>query len=421
MSINLLSALQQLFIHDELLEQAAHHFNIPPGKVQQSMQLLAAATLKGYAGNQQASLPELTAQAAQESGTWLSDLQQSLLHPNHSQQTLSDQLQKTLWAQPGEVLQMLAGKLQVPVDVLQGLSHGIVPVTAGILGNKQKNEQLSWETLQLFIQSQMGTVNTLLPEALPTATPAEAPVPEPAVVETPVPQPDTSEEEAVHHRRINIWKRLAAVAIFAIVAGGAWYLLKGYYPQSQPLETAPPVDSTLTDTIQVQAAPVDTSAVSIIDTTGKSRISLLLPDSSSIMAFENSLEDSLVKFMKNPNGKAGKTAWFNFDAVVFETGSAVVNPASNQQLRNLAQILKAYSGMKIKIGGYTDNTGDSTTNVNLSQTRANAVWETLKGMGVTKQITAAEGYGPLHPVGDNATAEGRQQNRRIAINVQSKW
>ncbi len=420
MSINLLSALQQLLINDELLEQAAHHFNIPPGKIQQSIQQLIAATIKGYAGNEQPALQELTAHAAEESGSWLSDLQQSLLHPNHNQQVLSGNLQQALWGHPAEVLQQLSGKLQVNEDVLEGLSHGIVPVTAGIIGNKLKNEQLSWETLQLFIQSQMGAVNTILPEKL--ATP---PVPVTAeaqpVAETVAPDTTADNtEEAVHHRRINKWKWLTTVAIIAIVAGGAWYLFKGYYPQGQSAETVT-TDSTATDSVQTTVVPVDTSAVFTTDTIGHSRISLTLPDSNTILAFAGSLEDSLVQFMSNPARKAGKTTWFNFDGVVFESGAAVVKPESRQQLQNLVKIMKAYGGMKVKIGGYTDNTGDSLTNVNLSQARANAVWEELKTMGVTKQVTAAEGYGPKHPVADNATPEGRQQNRRIAVNVQSKW
>jgi outer membrane protein OmpA-like peptidoglycan-associated protein len=85
--------------------------------------------------------------------------------------------------------------------------------------------------------------------------------------------------------------------------------------------------------------------------------------------------------------------------------------------------LKAYPNVKLKLGGYTDNTGDSTKNVKLSEDRAKAV----HGQMLSKGLTAAsfdakpyEGYGPQFPVGDNSTAEGRGQNRRISCSVRAK-
>lgn len=113
--------------------------------------------------------------------------------------------------------------------------------------------------------------------------------------------------------------------------------------------------------------------------------------------------------------------WFDFTNVRFKTGSSVMTDSSVNQLKNLVSIIKAFPNSKFKIGGYTDNTGDSTANVALSQKRADAVSSSIKTLGVSgAQITGAEGYGPLHPVGDNTTTEGKAMNRRVSVNVKAK-
>ena len=86
----------------------------------------------------------------------------------------------------------------------------------------------------------------------------------------------------------------------------------------------------------------------------------------------------------------------------------------------MAKILKAFSAVNLKIGGYTDNTGSAEGNLNLSQKRADAVKNAIVAMGIDGSRITTEGYGSAHPVATNDTEEGRKQNRRIAINVTSK-
>ncbi|MCB0769909.1 MAG: protein translocase subunit SecD [Flavobacteriales bacterium] len=132
----------------------------------------------------------------------------------------------------------------------------------------------------------------------------------------------------------------------------------------------------------------------------------------------NGVESGLIGFLED--GKpADKTTWFNFDRVNFESGSAELDPASDGQLNNLVEILKAYPDITLKIGGYTDNTGDEATNTKLSQERADAVKAALVTRGVAAERLDAEGYGPQHPVASNDTEEGRAQNRRMALRVAS--
>ncbi len=135
----------------------------------------------------------------------------------------------------------------------------------------------------------------------------------------------------------------------------------------------------------------------------------------------NGIESQLLTFVEDAAKPVDKTTWFNFDRLTFDTGSAKIDmEKSTDQLTNMVEILKAFPAVKLKIGGYTDNTGNEAANMKLSQARAEAVVAYLTGQKIDKARLAAEGYGPQHPVAANDTEEGRAQNRRIAVRVTAK-
>lgn len=100
------------------------------------------------------------------------------------------------------------------------------------------------------------------------------------------------------------------------------------------------------------------------------------------------------------------------EPILFQTGTAEIDAASLPTVDRAAEILKAFPGARVEIGGHTDSTGDPTLNQPLSQARAEAVLSALLERGVDAELTAV-GYGSDAPVADNATPEGREQNRRI--------
>jgi len=115
-----------------------------------------------------------------------------------------------------------------------------------------------------------------------------------------------------------------------------------------------------------------------------------------------------------------KDLWFTMDGITFDTSKATTKDESSIQINEIAEILKAYPKVKIKIGGYTDNTGKANTNKTLSDNRAKAVKEALVSKTIEGDRIDAEGYGSDHPVASNDTPEGRQQNRRIDVRVTEK-
>lgn len=134
------------------------------------------------------------------------------------------------------------------------------------------------------------------------------------------------------------------------------------------------------------------------------------------------IESQLLAFVEDTTKVVDKTTWFNFDRVVFETGSAKLDVENSKlQLTNIVEIMKAYPTAKLKVGGYTDNTGSAEANKKISQQRAEAVVAMLVELGIDKGRLEAEGYGPDHPVCEaNDTEECRAQNRRIAVRVTEK-
>ena len=101
--------------------------------------------------------------------------------------------------------------------------------------------------------------------------------------------------------------------------------------------------------------------------------------------------------------------------VTFETGRSALKPDSYTILDIVAASLVANPDIKIEIGGHTDATGASATNLRLSQARADAVRAYLASKGVAPERMVAKGYGASQPVAPNTTATGRAQNRRVEL------
>jgi outer membrane protein OmpA-like peptidoglycan-associated protein len=101
--------------------------------------------------------------------------------------------------------------------------------------------------------------------------------------------------------------------------------------------------------------------------------------------------------------------------VLFTTGTANLNMGAGAQLTKLAGFLNKYPDRTAQIEGYTDSVGSDEYNQSLSQRRADAVKGYLVHQGIDSQRLTATGNGEGSPVGDNTSATGRQQNRRVEV------
>ncbi|GAB4026982.1 OmpA family protein [Spirosoma koreense] len=181
--------------------------------------------------------------------------------------------------------------------------------------------------------------------------------------------------------------------------------------------------STAADSVDSKAtAALDSAGGELADITAKlgTFFKRKLPSGYELNIPEFGIENKLVKFMEDKSKPVDKTTWFNFDRLLFETGKSTLKPSSQEQLTNIAYILKEYPNVHIILGGYTDNTGSAAVNKKLSQERAESVMDQLVKLGVDRSRLEAEGYGQEHPVASNDTEAGRAENRRIAIRVTKK-
>jgi len=106
------------------------------------------------------------------------------------------------------------------------------------------------------------------------------------------------------------------------------------------------------------------------------------------------------------------------DKVEFETESATLTSLSKYQIMNLAEQLKNSPNVIIELAAHTDNQGAKSTNLKLSDERANAVYNYLvRNENIDSRRVKAVGYGGDQPVGDNDTDAGRQKNRRTEIRI----
>ncbi len=107
--------------------------------------------------------------------------------------------------------------------------------------------------------------------------------------------------------------------------------------------------------------------------------------------------------------------------VRFDTGNANIKPRYHNDMKRIADFLSHYPATSVIIEGHTDNVGKKAVNVELSHRRATNIKAHLnKKFGVDNSRIKAIGYDSQKPVGSNKTAEGRQNNRRSEIRIETK-
>ena len=109
------------------------------------------------------------------------------------------------------------------------------------------------------------------------------------------------------------------------------------------------------------------------------------------------------------------TGEFTTRGIFFDSDSDTLRPESTPTLEELRTALNDHADLKVLVEGHTDDQGEDAHNMDLSRRRAAAVVAYLTSNGVAANRLNSDGKGESVPVGDNATAEGRQQNRRVVI------
>ena len=121
-----------------------------------------------------------------------------------------------------------------------------------------------------------------------------------------------------------------------------------------------------------------------------------------------------VEVNRNPDGSVDLVMPGN---ITFDTNKSNIKPNFYSTLNKVAQTLTEDNKSGILVTGYTDSTGNDSINIPLSQARAQSVASYLASQGVSTTRINAQGQGSANPIASNATAEGREQNRRVEISI----
>ncbi len=293
-------------------------------------------------------------------------------------------------SQQSQVTSAIAQSSGLGAASVGGLLKMAAPLVLGFLGRAQSTGSLNAASLGSTLQAELPTLKGYLPTGLLSGLGSGVGVAATAL---------SSGARTVAAQRPRWLLPAAAVAAALLLA---ILLVRNLGPKP-----VTPTASTI--------APAMTGGVSAGPT-----LQVKLPDGTVLNVPSAGVEARLVQYLNDGTSVVTDETWFDFDRLLFNSGSATLEPISQEQINNVAAILKAYPNAKVRIGGYTDNTGDADANLKLSQARAETVVAQLTSLGVDPSRIDAKGYGEEHPVADNTTDQGRQKNRRIAIRVAEK-
>ena len=226
-------------------------------------------------------------------------------------------------------------------------------------------------------------------------------------------------------------KWLLPLILLIGVAAAAWYFFKDGCNKPENTTTVTTGTDTTMARTETTTTIMEMPKISVDSITGFVNYELgtmgdlTLPNGTVLKEVSaNGFENNLVNFLKSGtidtvNKKAN---WFTIHDVQFVSGKTdYASPKAAVQVKNVAEILKAYPNAVLKIGGYTDITGDAAKNKALSQSRADKLMkDIIAGGAAATQIKEAKGYGSEFAEAKAGDKEGMARDRRTAAKVSAK-
>ncbi len=297
-----------------------------------------------------------------------------------------------------QVTDLLAQKAGISAASAGGLLKTSVPLILGYFAKLHASGSLNLASLSSLLTAEAPNLSRYIPAGFLTSGAAEASAARAAA--SPVEKSEVGKGAG--------WLVGLGIVGAILLSGLVYWALDANKLNVQPKDT-------MTEGMKGAATTANAGWAALGDF-----FKVKLPDGTELNVPQLGVENKLIQFIQDVKQDIRKDVWFDFDRLLFDTGKATLQPASDEQLHNVAAILKAYPKVNIKLGGYTDNTGDNAANQKLSEERAKNVKAELEKLGVEPARLVAQGYGEEHPVADNATEEGRQKNRRISMRVTAK-
>jgi outer membrane protein OmpA-like peptidoglycan-associated protein len=407
----------------EMKQALAARFGESPQAVQSGLGAATAATLDGLASKASDSgfLSQVLGLIGGDTGQSLVSNLSSIASggPTGATAELVNRfLPMVFGSQQGQVANAISQQYGLSASAGTGLLKMAGPLVLGFFGKMQNAGTLSVSSLGDLLRAEAPNLRSYLPTGLLSSAAG--------VASTATSRATTAVATGARAVPAAPPRWLVPVA----VAGAlllAWLVIRSMSTPKEAVQTAANATSTAVNSAASAATNAASAAASAAGDAATAAWAALgdlmkvkLPDGSELNVPSQGVEARLVKYLNDSSAPVSDTSWFDFDRLLFDRGKATLQPASEEQLTNIAAILKAYPQVKIRIGGYTDNTGDPAANLTLSEERANNVMAELVRLGIDPARMSAKGYGAENPIADNSTEEGRQKNRRISLRVTDK-
>ena len=417
MSVNLLETVKGV-LNEQLIGNTASALNENESGISKAISATVPAVLGGIiakaTSGDHGPGAILDLASAAHKGGFLNNLTGSFDSNNSMLSRGIDMLKSIFGNQSDSVASAISSYAGIKTSSATSLMGTVAPVALAAIGDHIHQNNLNSISLTQWLQSQKNTVMNALPGGLSSSLPGLLGLGSLGAATSAAPSTASHalHTDATRVEKTNSGNRflipiLIAIGVLILVI----YLLKGCGNKSTTAATTDTTTTTMrTDTT---AAPVVAKPESI---------KVKLPNGVELDAYKGGIEDQLVAFLMTDYKKLGadslKNKWFDFDNLTFKIASAEITPESQHQIDNITAILKAFPKTKVKVGGYTDKTGNEEENKKLSNARAASVRSALDKTGVGSQITGAEGYGSQYArYAVDAPDSDRVKDRRISLSV----
>ncbi len=331
---------------------------------------------------------------------------------------------KNIFAQKsGALIDWVSSDSGVKSSSAASIMSMVAPFIMCPIGQQVKSNGLNAAELTAMMTDQKPFYASLLPSELAALINA----PDPLTLERDVVKETKEEEQDLNLGKFLPW--LLLILGLCLV----WYFMRNDFrknmagPVMSEHTTLDTAIQTNSDTIASRLSTIDDGMVNgNVDDMGNwvaelgGEYTLQLPNGKTLKVYENSIERQLVDFILTGQKDESvlKQKWFTFDRLYFRQGKSELTEDSKLQIDNIAEILRAFTAVKIKMGGYTDSDGNEALNLKLSEERSNIARKELLKRGIASARVEAEGYGESHPLCPaNDTPACKARNRRIDIRI----
>ena len=429
-TFNLLDMAKSYF-NNELVSKVSSHLGEDEGGISKAISAIFPSVI-GTVADKASSSPDaadavLKMANAQNSGGILSSIT-GFLHPDtsHSMLGQSSGLISSLFGNGGSsnmltsLISNFAGVKSTSVGTILSMA---VPTILGLIGRHSSENNLSSSAMSSMLGEQKKSAMSSLPAGFSLSSLTGG-------ASNTVSNAATSAYNNVEEKAAGGMKWLLPLLVIAGLAAAAWYFFKDgcNKPATETtITTGADTTTKMTTTTTVAALPkvtVDT-VTGFVNYDLGAPMDLKLSNGTVLTGVAtNGFENTLVNFLNTGaidtvNKKAN---WFTIHDVQFVSGKTTyASPKAMAQVKNVAAILKAYPKAILKIGGYTDITGDAAKNKALSQDRANQLMKDIIANGATAaQLKEAVGYGSEFAEAKAGDKEGMARDRRTAAKVSTK-